>query len=235
MKLSAASQPCDIIACQIYTTRWYQYADQQERVFIAQSKIKGCSNWRSFYVDLSCSCQWGDSLSELRPSMGLLLIPRWYMTMEIHWNDTDRENWTLRKACTSVTFSTTISIQTDPVQTQASKVISQWLPAWAIAQTGLSWILQYSVMHRHSTTVVCNSNRVMKQEANNVVHVDGGDCLWTQATKIIPHTWYTSMNSHGGMMLTGKPKNFEKNLSQCHSVDHKFQTQAKTQASAARG
>jgi hypothetical protein len=28
--------------------------------------------------------------------------------------------------------------------------------------------------------------------------------------------------AHGGMMLTGKPKNSEKNLSQCHFVHHKY-------------
>jgi hypothetical protein len=30
-----------------------------------------------------------------------------------------------------------------------------------------------------------------------------------------------SVESHGGMILTGKPKNSEKSLSQCHSVLHK--------------
>jgi hypothetical protein len=30
-----------------------------------------------------------------------------------------------------------------------------------------------------------------------------------------------SMESHGGMILTGKPKNSEKHLSQCHFVHHK--------------
>jgi hypothetical protein len=33
--------------------------------------------------------------------------------------------------------------------------------------------------------------------------------------------WGVTMVSHGGMILTGRPRNLEKNLSQCHIADHR--------------
>jgi hypothetical protein len=33
--------------------------------------------------------------------------------------------------------------------------------------------------------------------------------------------WRMSVESHGGMILTGKPTNTKKNLSQCHFIHHK--------------
>jgi hypothetical protein len=40
--------------------------------------------------------------------------------------------------------------------------------------------------------------------------------------KIIFFFNFRKSGAHGGMILTGKPKNSEKNLSQCHFVRHKF-------------
>jgi hypothetical protein len=38
----------------------------------------------------------------------------------------------------------------------------------------------------------------------------------------IPKMIYMGVESHGGMILTGKQKNSEENLSQCHFVKHKL-------------
>jgi hypothetical protein len=61
-----------------------------------------------------------------------------------------------------------------------------------------------------------------------VVHVDGVRlCLWTAATNgpIVhpPGNTYEYGEPRWNDIDRGKPKNSEKNLSQCHFVHHKFQ------------
>jgi hypothetical protein len=54
-----------------------------------------------------------------------------------------------------------------------------------------------------------------------VAHVDVRLCLWTAVTNWPLPGRYMSMDSRGGVMSTGEPKNSEKDLYQCHFVHHK--------------
>jgi hypothetical protein len=80
-------------------------------------------------------------------------------------------------------------------------------------------IAVYSENHKKPTKTKCRVVVVVVV----VVHVDGVrlHLLMRPPTCLSPR-WYMSINSHGGMISTGKnPKNSEKNLSQCHFVHQK--------------
>jgi hypothetical protein len=61
-----------------------------------------------------CSCRWGETVSGLRPPMGLLLIPQMAYEhgalMELYWQGKTESQ---RKSCPSTTFSTTNLIWTE--------------------------------------------------------------------------------------------------------------------------
>jgi hypothetical protein len=44
----------------------------------------------SIWLQVACSCRWGEIVSELRTSRSLLFIPQVYEYGERGWNDIDR-------------------------------------------------------------------------------------------------------------------------------------------------
>jgi hypothetical protein len=73
-------------------------------------------------------------------------------------------------------------------------------------------------------TIPREENGDLKPNALFIVHVDGVRiCLWTAATEFIPG-WCVSMESQGGMMLTGEnPRTPDTNLFHCSFVYHESQ------------
>jgi hypothetical protein len=80
------------------------------------------------------------------------------------------------------------------------------------------WVTEKSSFNKLQTNTRLGQQTV-------VVHINGADYIseLRQQTLLlfIPGWYWMSMGSHGGIILTrGKPKNSEKNLSQCHFVRH---------------
>jgi hypothetical protein len=63
---------------------------------------------------LCCSCRWGETVSELRPPTGMLLIPK-VICVEPRRNGSDRRNRRTRIKSLSIATLSTYPIWTDPV------------------------------------------------------------------------------------------------------------------------
>jgi hypothetical protein len=81
--------------------------------------------------------------------------------------------------------------------------------------------------HQNTVVFLLNLLDVIAQKHNKIISLlfmlMELDCLLTVATSglIIHPPHDMSMKSNAGMTMTGKPKNLEKNLSQCHFVHRK--------------